>query len=619
MKHRDDIDGLRAVSVLLVVFYHADLLECHSGYIGVDVFFVISGYLVSQLILRDLEANRFSLKTFFARRIRRLLPCLLAVCLVTAVLGWFFMLPEEFKHLGALLISQPLLAANFVYALTTKFGYFGATTVNYPLLHLWSLGVEEQFYVLFPPLLMFFRPRRFLVVLFLLSYALSVWSTPLWPAHAYYLLPTRAFELLAGVLAGRLRRRFPGWLSWLALAVILAAAWGIPSGTPYPGGVALGPTLAAAWLLSQPGTSLHRLLSLRPLAFVGLISYSMYLWHWPLIALLRSSLLWKAHYGTYWLILLVPISYASWRYIEQPLRRRPLSNAWSFAFAGAGGFTMAALGLLIWLNQGFPQRLPEQAARLAAQEYTPNPYNLEITTAMIRQGQLHHFGATGKTRLMVIGDSHAMAVLPGLNEACQSRGISGLAITHSSTPPLYCDMTGSVGLRDQELRDYCAALQLKIRQEKPDKVLLVAAWNSYQHQPGFAQGLAETLKIHPCYVMGQVPNVDHKVPRALAYRAWRGPRKDWKIAVPLAETRDNNRQLQALLSGATYIDPLPFFTGEHDQVAVEKDGLALYRDEGHLSVDASRLFASQLLLKALDGTAPSNADRDTPATGNWPD
>ena len=595
MKHRGDIDGLRALSVLLVVFYHADLLECHSGYIGVDVFFVISGYLVSQLIVRDLDRGQFSLQTFFARRIRRLLPCLLAVCLTTTALGWFFMLPEEFKHLGAVLISQPLLAANFVYALTTKFGYFGATTVNYPLLHLWSLGVEEQFYVLFPLWLMFFRPHRSLVALFLVSYALSAWSSPLWPAHAYYLLPTRAFELLAGVLAARVNRSLPGWLSWLALVVILAAAWGIPSGTPYPGWVALGPTLAAACLLSQQGTSLHRLLAQRPLAFLGLISYSMYLWHWPLIALLRSSLLWKAHYGTYWLILLIPISYASWRYIEQPLRRRPISNAQSFAFAGAGGFSLAALGLIIWLNQGFPQRLPERAARLAGQEYTPNPYNLEITTEMIKQGQLHHFGSPGKTRLMVIGDSHAMAVLPGLDEACKARGISGLAITHSSTPPLNCDMTGSVGLRERELKDYCTEMQRKIQQEKPDKILLVAAWESYQHQPGFAQGLAETVRTGRCYVMGQVPNVAHKVPRALAYRAWRGPREAWEISVPLAQTRENNQQLKSVLSGAGYLDPLPFFTGEHDLVAVERDGLSLYRDEGHLSVDASRPFANLLL------------------------
>ncbi|MCW5868354.1 MAG: acyltransferase, partial [Candidatus Eremiobacteraeota bacterium] len=487
-----------------MVFYHAGLLECHSGYIGVDVFFVISGYLVSQLILRDLERGQFSLTNFFARRIRRLLPCLLAVCLVTAILGWFFMLPEEFQHLGVVLISQPLLAANFVYAQTTKFGYFGATTVNYPLLHLWSLAVEEQFYVLFPLLLLWLgRCRRgfLFLALFLTSYGLSLWSSPLWPAHAYYLLPTRAFELLAGVLAARLRRAAPGWFnqaaSWLALLVILASAWRIPAGTPYPGGVALWPTLAAAVLLSigaRGGSSLHRLLSLRPLAAIGLISYSMYLWHWPVIALLRSSLLWKPHYGTYWLILLFPLSYASWRYIEQPLRRRPLSDRQTFGFAGASGLALAGLGLLIWLNQGFPGRLPERASKLAAQEYTPNPYNLEITLDMISAGQLHHFGAEGKTRLMVIGDSHAMAILPGLDEACKSYGISGLAITRSSTPPLDCDLPGKVGLRGRELRDFCAAFQGKIEQEKPEKVLLVAAWSSYQRAPGFAAGLAETVK-----------------------------------------------------------------------------------------------------------------------------
>lgn len=606
MKHRADIDGLRALSVLLVVFYHADLLECRSGFVGVDVFFVISGYLVSQLILRDLDQGRFSLATFFARRIRRLLPCLLAVCLVTTALGWFLMLPEEFAHLGSVLMSQPLLATNFVYALTTKFGYFGATTVNYPLLHLWSLAVEEQFYVLFPLLLVFVLPRTrrhySFVVLFLASYGFSVWSSPIWPAHAYYLLPTRAFEILAGALVGQMRP-LPAWTGWPALLVILVSAWHIPNGTPYPGAVALAPTLAAAVLLSV-GTgkagALQKTLSLRPLAWVGLVSYSMYLWHWPVIALLRSSLLWKPHFGTYWLLLLFPLSYLSWRIIEQPFRYRAWSNRQSFAFAAAGGAVLAGLGLLIWLNQGFPQRLPEQARRLAAQEYTPNRFNLEITQEMLQAGQLQHFGGPGKTRLMVLGDSHAMAVLPGLDQTCQKLGISGLAITHSSTPPLYCELTGNTGLRGQELRDYCQASQRKVQQENPEKILLVGAWAGYQSEPGFAQGLAETLKAfagRDCYLMGQVPNVGYKVPRALAYRAWRGPRKAWEINVALSETRDQNQKLKEMLRGlpCTYLDPLPFFTGDQDLVAVERDGLSLYRDEGHLSVDASLLFPPILL------------------------
>lgn len=613
MKHRDDIDGLRALSVLLVVFYHADLLQCHSGFVGVDIFFVISGYLVSQLILRDLDRGKFSLATFFARRIRRLLPCLLAVCLATTTLGWFSMLPEEFKHLGSVLISQPLLAANFVYATTTKFGYFGATTVNYPLLHLWSLAVEEQFYVLFPMLLVFVMPRSgrawFFAALFLASYGFSMWSSADWPAAAYYLLPTRAFEILAGVLAGQFHRQAPGWLrqtaSWSALLVILMSAWRIPNGTPYPGSVAIWPTLAAAvllWVGARGGSSMHRLLSLRPLTAIGLVSYSMYLWHWPVIALLRSNLLWKPHYGTYWLLLLLPLSYLSWRFIEQPLRRQPLSNRHSFAFAVASGLVLAGLGLLIWLNQGFPGRLPEQAAKLAAQEYTPNRYNLEVTRPMVEAGELHHFGATGKTRLMVIGDSHAMAILPGLDEECKRAGLSGLAVTRSSTPPLFCELTDNTGLRGQDLRDFCTAFEHKIEQENPEKVLLVGAWWSYQREAGFAQGLAETVKActrngRRCYLMGQVPNVAHKVPRALAYRAWRGPGKNWEVRVPLAEQLDHNRQLQKILNGlpVTYIDPLPFFTGEDGQVAVERDGLALYRDEGHFSVDASRLFAPPLL------------------------
>jgi peptidoglycan/LPS O-acetylase OafA/YrhL len=619
LKYRKDIDGLRAVSVLLVVFFHADLLKCHSGFIGVDVFFVISGYLVSQVILREMEARRFSLATFFARRIRRLLPALVAVCLVTPVAGWFLMLPEEYKHLGLVLVSQPLLAANFVYAFSLKFGYFGTASENYPLLHLWSLAVEEQFYVLFPLLLLLIfsrlsRPARnsLFSTIFLASFGFSVYASRLWPVPAYFLLPTRAFEILAGVLAGQLSGRPSAPLkesaSWLALVTILSSAWRIPDGSPFPGSIALWPTLSAAvllWVGSHGGSTLHRLLSLRFLVAVGLGSYSMYLWHWPVVALLRSSLLWKPHFGTYLLILLFPVSYVSWRYIEQPFRRRPLGNEQAFGFATGAGLALASLGMWLWLSQGVPGRVPEHSLQLAAQEFTPNPFIRDYTVEMIQQGQLSRFGLEGKTRLMVIGDSHAMAVLPGLDEVCQTSASGGLAVTRSSTPPLYCDLSHNTGLRGQELRDFCAAFRQRIGQAKPEKILLVASWWNYQREPGFAEGLAETVKYcaaggRRCYLMGMVPDVARKVPRALAFAAWRGGHA-WDIRVPLAEQAERNQQLQAMLMGlpVTYIDPLPFFRGEEGRVAVERDGYALYRDEGHLSVDGSRLFAP-LLLQGLE-------------------
>ncbi|MFN8606421.1 MAG: acyltransferase family protein [Vulcanimicrobiota bacterium] len=615
LKYRRDIDGLRAVSVLLVVFFHADLLKCQSGYIGVDVFFVISGYLVSQVILRELDAGSFSLAAFFARRIRRLLPALLAVCVVTPLAGWFLMLPEEYRHLGAVLVSQPLLAANFVYAQTMTFGYFGTNAENYPLLHLWSLAVEEQFYLLFPLLLMAIYPRLsrpgrtwLLALLGLLSYAWSVWGTPRFPVSAYFLLPTRAFEILAGALAGQSGWRPAPWIreaaSWLAVYVLVASAWRSPDGTPFPGAIAILPTLSAAvllWLGAQGGSRLHRLLSVKPLVVIGLGSYSMYLWHWPVIALLRSSLLWKPFFGTYWLILLFPISYLSWRYIEQPLRRRQLSHAQAFRLAASAGFTVAATGAVIWLNQGFPARLPQHSLRLAAQEFTPNPFIQDHTVAMIEGGQLSRFGAPGAASLLVIGDSHAMAVLPGLDLAGRERGLTGVAITRSSTPPLYCELNHNTGLRGQQLRDFCGAIQRQIQRQRPQKILLVASWWNYQREPGFAQGLAETVRLcaskgRRCYLMGMVPDVARKVPRALAFAQWRGGTA-WDIRVPLAEQRERNQHLRAMLDGlpVTYIDPLPFFEGEAGRVAVLRDGLALYRDEGHLSVDGSRLFAPLLL------------------------
>jgi peptidoglycan/LPS O-acetylase OafA/YrhL len=265
--YRPEIDGLRAIAILTVVFYHVGL-GCPGGYIGVDVFFVISGYLISSLILREMREGTFSLAGFWERRVRRIFPALAACVMATLVAGWFLLLPEDLENLGKSTVAQTLLAANIYFWRTTN--YFASANEAKPLLHTWSLAVEEQFYLLFPLLLLAcfrfpaLRRPRTLVILILLglvgSLSVAVWGVKHQPYATFFLLPTRAWELLCGVLVAALpvsaiptSRLVRESASWLGLAAILLPVWLYGETTPFPGLAALPPCLGTALFIWGTG------------------------------------------------------------------------------------------------------------------------------------------------------------------------------------------------------------------------------------------------------------------------------------------------------------------------------------------------------------------------------
>src|SRR4051812_27608716 len=301
--YRPEIDGLRAIAVAAVVLFHLQL-GCPGGYVGVDVFLVISGFLITSLIWTRLEDGTFTFAEFWERRARRIVPALAAVTIATLAAGWFMLLPADFKSLGKDAASQALFAANIRYWLDT--GYFAAAADEKPLLHTWSLAIEEQFYVLMPlALWVVFRARaakkRELAIALLLgclvaSFALSAYGVVHYSSSTFYLLPTRAWELLLGGVLSfmpaaheRLRARAGRELAELfGLALIAWAAVAYTPKTPFPGIAALMPTGGAAiliWAASQKrgeaSTTVETLLASRPVVLVGLMSYSIYLWHWP--------------------------------------------------------------------------------------------------------------------------------------------------------------------------------------------------------------------------------------------------------------------------------------------------------------------------------------------------
>jgi peptidoglycan/LPS O-acetylase OafA/YrhL len=435
--YRADIDGLRAIAVTAVVLFHAGVFPFASGYVGVDIFFVISGYLIGGIILRDVRARRFSFAMFYARRARRIVPALLAVVLSTCVAGWFVLSPFQLRSVGATATSALLGISNISYY---KFeNYFAPDARLYPLLMTWSLGVEEQFYLLFPFLVFGigrWAPRKTMVAIGLVivaSFLASIWSTYEYPSAAFYLLPFRAwelgvgvflafFELIRGVSGGSslpAPNMFRQAIGFGGLAFVAYGICGFKESTPFPGFVALLPVLGTAAMIAAGSSWVNRvLLSFRPLVFVGTVSYSWYLWHWPLMSYVRNIAFDEPPRLVMILTAAVAFGLAvlSWRFVEQPFRRGPV-RVRPVLLGYAAALTLAQVfPLAIKLGQGFPTHVTTGArqvdeARGAGMgdgclvDWEDDKPNASSECVVQRDG---------RPTVVLLGDSHASALGDGL-------------------------------------------------------------------------------------------------------------------------------------------------------------------------------------------------------------
>lgn len=307
LKYRPDIDGLRAIAVLSVVFFHAFPAYLTGGFIGVDIFFVISGYLIYSIIHQGLERGKFSIAVFYQRRIRRIFPALLTVLVLSWVAAYFFMLPDEVRALGKHSVGAATFLSNFV--LWNESGYFDTDNYLKPLMHLWSLAVEEQFYLVVPLLLGLtwkrISPWTLMGVLVLTSLAYSVYATGSNASAAFFSPLSRFWEIGAGCLAGFVMSHAPARSAWsgfvqtqpkliaagnaLAVAALVWSCVWVTDKMPFPGWVALPAIAATVFLILsfESQSWVHKLLSLKPMVAVGLISYPLYLWHWPILSFLH--------------------------------------------------------------------------------------------------------------------------------------------------------------------------------------------------------------------------------------------------------------------------------------------------------------------------------------------
>lgn len=620
LKYRADVDGLRAVAVLPVLFFHADL-GFTGGYVGVDVFFVISGFLITGLILRDLDAGKFSIVGFWERRIRRIMPALAVVVLASLIAGWFLLLPQGFKELGESAVAQTLLVSNIYFWIKSWIGvgYFTPDAEVKPLLHTWSLAVEEQFYLLFPFVLLALKRlgRNPIVPAILLlagiSFALSVWCSYRYSSANFYFLPTRAWELLIGSFLAAISyqcRISARWLteslSWGGVLAILCAVFFYDRETRFPGVTAILPCVGAAlviWTNGHTLTSVGKLLALRPVVFIGLISYSLYLWHWPVLVFAKYWAIVPLAQSQRLLLLLASLILAviSWRFVETPFRQRVILKTRSRIFAFAGVTTMIVLfaGMAIFILRGVPSRLPAVALRYADGESDRGAYIINVGLKEALAGEFVELGTADEQQhidVIIWGDSHAMAAMPVFDALCKEHEFRGVAAIHSATAPLLDYVSEKSSLKIKCIL-YNRAVVDFIHRKRVRNVVFVANWGGYPDVLQLRRSLFVTLHaLHgsgaKVWILRQVPKQLWNVPRVLGSVAWRGGNPE-EFGLPLSvyfeQCGVQDLIFEALtkeFENLTILDPTEVFvSGGICRVA--DGGRALYWDEGHLTVNGA--------------------------------
>lgn len=450
MQYRREIDGLRAVAVVPVLFFHAGFATFSGGYVGVDVFFVISGYLITTIIVTELAAGRFSLIRFYERRARRILPALFAVMLACIPLAWLLMLPDDLENFGQSVVATTLSANNILLTMTS--GYWDLAAEFKPLLHTWSLAVEEQFYVLFPALMLILWPwlgRRSgwaLGILAAVSFALCLYGVSRHPTATFYLPHTRAWELLLGSLVALwlFTRAQPAndLLAAAGLLLIVAAILTFDAATPFPSAWALLPTVGTALVILYAGerTLVARLLGNQLFVGIGLISYSLYLWHQPLLVFARINSYEQPSPQTMLGVVALAflLAFLTWHFIERPFRdRRAVPLKLLVPGAVSASVALVAAGFLFHDRNGYPERMFAGSSETAANMH------IGYNTRVFRY-KTERFAADGRPRLLVLGDSQARDFV---NMAEETGRFAGYDLVYRDDLPICAYPDFAEGLR----------------------------------------------------------------------------------------------------------------------------------------------------------------------------
>lgn len=643
LSYRADVDGLRALAVLPVLFFHADL-GFPGGFVGVDMFFVISGFLIASLVVSEIQTDTFRLADFWERRIRRIFPALAVVMAATLVAGAIWMVPQHFAELGQSVVAQPLLVANFYF--WKQSGYFETASEFQPLLHTWSLALEEQFYLLFPLAMILFLRRgmataRAAVLVFMTgSLAWSIYGSVRYPDLSFFLLPSRIWELNIGVLLALLPKRkvarpsLDNLLGWSGIAAIGYSIFFYDVNTVFPGCAAAMPCLGTALLIfsnSAAPNSTGLLLAKKPLVFVGKISYSLYLWHWPVIVFLKYTFITGVTplHLTGALVLTFFIAILSWKYVETPFRRKSFCGTPKELFAVAAFLAtlFIATGTILYKNDGIPGRLPEHVSR---HRRTPSAFNATPGLLQLAEtGTLPVIGAGEESNagnLLAWGDSHMMSMLPAFDRLGRENGVK----VHLAVKPGFCPIAETYSAKNPNLGEDPGSRVLKyLETSRIEHVFMTARWDLYVFgRPGgeydfllsdaatrsrtpeeaariFVKYLRKTiLRLNEMgvrvWVMRDVGLQPRSVPETVAQAASRGLDLN-SFAISASEVRTKAEPINALLEEAlagldvTVLDPIPYLTDDAGRYLMAKDGVAIFNDRDHFSPTGSNVLAPLLI------------------------
>jgi peptidoglycan/LPS O-acetylase OafA/YrhL len=645
MHYRADIDGLRALAIIPVVLFHLGFTFFNGGYIGVDVFFVISGYLITSIIYREIHAGSFSFARFYERRVRRLFPALFAVLVVTSMAAVVLMGPNDFMSFSQSLGATSVFTANLIFWRTA--GYFDGPAEMKPLLHAWSLAVEEQFYIFFPILLLLVhrylphRVRAAVAGIALTSFAVSLVYIQRDQSAVFYLPIFRAWELLLGVLLALdffpcvASQRLRDVLSVTGLALICYGVVAFSDSTVFPGVAALFPTLGTVLLIHASGSGpsvVGRLLSVRSLVFIGIISYPLYLWHWPLIVFTKYYLI--RHLQLYEKLALIGVAVLlatlTWRFIERPFRHS--QGLWSrptlFAVSASMVGVFLAVALVGHLGQGLPQRFSPGVLRMAeaSSKLTRPPcFSPRLSEPLINQAC--RVGVDGPATFLLWGDSHALVLASAVDNVAKQHGVAGLFVGQAACPPLL-----GVKRYDREGRG-CEAFNDRVitlleEHREIRRVLLAGRWalnslgDRYGDEGGqpavispdgvagnakaFQEGLERTLRylderaLETVFV-AQVPEIGWDVPSVLTRVQLFGHEAPPQPS--LAAYQDRQRIVTSSLEGLSSryrfrIVEVSDILCHDGTCSVQQGGVPLYRDGHHLSAHGVMVL-SQVLERAL--------------------
>lgn len=615
MQYRPEVDGLRAIAVLAVVLFHFRVPAFSGGFVGVDIFFVISGYLITSIIAHELAQDAFTFREFYARRARRILPASLAMFAAVAVFGWFRVAPSDLLVLGKSLLAAVCFASNFLFYSETD--YFGAESQSLHLLHTWSLAVEEQFYLFFPLLMVALRRTspvrlfRIVAVIAGFSFALSVIGT--WEARelTFYMLPSRAWELLIGSLVALRAPQVRSTLhasvfTGVGLALLGVALLVVDADMPFPGVVALAPTLGAALVLiggSHAATPLRVLLGNPLMVGVGKISYSMYLWHWPMAVIYFLDF--EDSGVPAWLLMapLLLLSYVSYRWIEQPFRKPEfLSPKPKLALAFGVSALLGIYGVVAINTHGMVFGLDARAARIL------DPNNKEHDESYggecfqdpkkPRDGLPIAACLTAKPghrTILLWGDSLAAHYSIGLRKAA-SRNVQLLQATLGSCPA----GLASTKEKANECSEQNARVFRHVRQQPPGLVVLSSNWRN--HRGSYRRPLQKLLRALnklrvPVVVLGPSLSYAKRLPDLLVERM--------RANVPFVTSAFLHPEFLAIdadfkngavnLHGATHVSIYDLLCTDGVCPALTPEGVPMQWDKHHLTRAGSILVGKQLM------------------------